>query len=82
MSIIETKVRKSFKDFDDHNDIYKLVTEVAIIADYSVRCMSHMQILTSTIHTIKKEQGGNNHGKENGARGGSSNTPCAKDASY
>ncbi len=81
MSIIENKVRKAFTDFNEHNDLHKLVIEVAIITDYSVRCMSHMQILTSTINAIKKEQGGS-YDKQNGTGRGSSTTPCTKDFNY
>jgi hypothetical protein len=80
MGIIEEKVRKVFKDFDEHNDMYRLVGDVALIADYSVRCMSHMQILMYTITTIKNERKGVEHEKESNKRGNLAATPCTTDA--
>jgi len=39
MGIIECRVRNAFKNFEEHNDVYKFAIEMAHIGDYSIRSM-------------------------------------------
>lgn len=56
MGIIESKVRDAFKRFYKNYDPHKFAYEMAHIADYSVRSMSHWGILVDSINKIKKEE--------------------------
>lgn len=55
MGIIECRVRNAFKNFRDSYDLHQFAIEMAHIADYSVRSMTHWRILLNSIHKVKKE---------------------------
>lgn len=56
MRIIEEKVRDAFKNFNDDKDLYKFALVMAHIGDYSVRSMTHWNILKESIDNLKKER--------------------------
>jgi len=56
MGIIEDKVRAVFKEYDEHQDIFEFAIDIAHIGDYSVRSMTHWNILINSINQIKEER--------------------------
>lgn len=56
MGIIEEKIRDAFKNFNDDKDLHKFALVMAHIGDYSVRSMTHWNILKESIDKLKKER--------------------------
>ena len=49
MGIIETRIKKAFDEYKENGNLKKLVVEVADVADKSVNCQGHANIMYCAI---------------------------------